>query len=151
MRRPIDICALLCASVLVVCGGCMQSPARSAQEPPLEQMKLARVSGKISVPVDVRYRVNGVAAPGQAVPVDLAFVPRIRGQNLTIEFPRSDTVTIDSGDTPLTEQKAAADQVIRRTLLVTPQRSAGGEVRVLVSMNVEGGRFFGVFSVPLEK
>lgn len=152
MRRTIDIHALLCALLLVVCGACTQAPSRTVSEPPLEQMKLARVSGgKISVPVDVLYRVDGVPAAGQAVPVDLAFVPRIRGQNLTVEFPTSDAVTIASGNTSFTEQKAAPDQVIRRTLLVTPQGSGGGEVRVLVSMNVAGGRFFGVFSVPVGK
>jgi hypothetical protein len=151
MRRTIDIRALLCASLLVIGGGCMQSPSRTVSEPPLEQMKLARVSGgKISVPVDVRYRVDGAVAPGQSVPVNLAFVPRVRGQNLTIEFPQSNTVTIASGDTSFTEQKATPDQVIRRTLVVNPQGS-GGELRVIVAMNVEGGRFFGVFSVPIDR
>jgi hypothetical protein len=95
--------------------------------------------------------VDAVSAPGQAVSVDLAFVPRIRGENLKVEFPQSDAVTIDAGNVSFTQQKAAPDQVIRRSLLVTPQRSGGTEVRVLVSMNVEAGRFFGVFSVPIEK
>jgi hypothetical protein len=159
MRRTIDIYAFLLAMLLVACGGCTQSPSsepnsratQGGSEPPLDQMKLAKAAGKLSVPVDVRYRVGAVSAPGQAVSVDLAFVPRIRGENLTVEFPQSDAVTIDAGNISFTQQKAAPDQVIRRTLLVTPQRSGGTEVRVLVSMNVEAGRFFGVFSVPIEK
>jgi len=165
MRRTIDTYALHCALLLIICG-CTQSPssnlhtremeaarldagARSGSERPLDQMKLARVSAKLSVPVDVRYHVAGVPAPGQAVAVDLAFVPRIRGQNLRVEFPQSDAVTMASSNMSFTQQKAAPEQVIRRTLLVTPQRS-GGEVRIIVSMNVESARFFGVFSVPIE-
>jgi hypothetical protein len=37
---------------------------------------------------------------------------------------------------------------VRRTLIVTP-RAERGEVRVLVSMDIEGGRTFGVFSIPI--
>ena len=59
----------------------------SVDGPPLGEMHLARASGKVGPPVDVRYLVSGVAAKDQPVTLQLAFVPRIDGRNLRVEFP----------------------------------------------------------------
>ena len=57
-------------------------------------------------------------------------------------------MTIDSGGATFAQQKAEVDGVVRRSLIVTP-RAEHGAVRVLVSMDVEGTRSFGIFSIPI--
>jgi hypothetical protein len=138
---------LVCALLL---GGCTNTVrAQSPGEVPLDEMRVARTSGKPSVPVEVRYHV-GAASPHQTTTLQLAFVPRVAGENLTVEFPTSDSATVDAGKAAFRQQKAAASNAIRRSALVTPTRSGDARVRVLVSMDVAGARFFGVFSIPLD-
>lgn len=148
--------ALLC--LLTLSTGCVQSQSSASSqqaqptggaEPPLEKMAVAQASGKLSVPVEVRYLASTAPALDRPMTLQLAFTTRVAGQNLKIEFPVSDSTSIDSGASVLTQQKANADDVIRRSLLVTPRKASGAEVRVLVSMDVDGGRYFSVFSIPL--
>lgn len=145
--------------IALLCTGCAQSQsaataaetqsAATASEPPLAKMAVARVSGKLSVPVDVRYFASSEPALDRQMMLQLAFTPRVEGQNLKIEYPASESTSIDSGGGVLTQQKATTDDTIRRTLLVTPRKAGAAEVRVLVSMDVGGGRYFGVFSIPV--
>lgn len=163
MKRMITRCAFLCA-LLCVGGGCVQSrhtqahgsaaaaaQAGSGFESPLDQMESARVMGKVSVPIDVRYRLGGLAVRDQPMPLELAFVSRVAGTNLKIEFPQSESVTVESGKLTFAEQKAGSEHALRRSLLVTPRQTEGNEVRVLVSMDIRGGRYFGVFSIPMDR
>jgi hypothetical protein len=143
MKRTILANALLYASLLIGCGA-----VQSQSSPPLEQMKLAERSSKVSVPVDVRYQFRAAATRDQPVGLDLAFVSRVPGRNLTVEFPRPESATIDSGGVSFAQQKAQPQDVMRRSLVVTP-REDHGVVRVLVSLDVEGARYFGVFSIPI--
>jgi hypothetical protein len=136
--------AWMCGLLLMGCGAVQSQSA----PPPLEQMQLAHRSSKVSVPVDVRYQLRAAATRDQPVGLDLAFVARVPGQNLKVEFPQAEAVTIDLGSAPLMHQKAEENGVVRRSLIVTP-RSEQGEVRVIVSMDVEGGRYFGVFTIPV--
>lgn len=140
--------SFLVVASLVGCGGA-RSPAMPKELSP-DQMLQAQVSSKVSVPVDVRYELIGTLMQGQPSTLRLAFTPRVAGQNLRVEFPASDSLTIESGETALLQQKAESASIYRRTLVVTPRSSAAREVRVLVSMDVEGGRYFGIFTVPLE-
>jgi hypothetical protein len=144
MKRTIIANALAYASLLMGCGA-VQSQSSS---PALEQMQLAERSSKVSVPVDVRYQLRAAPARDQPVGLDLAFVSRVPGQNLKVEFPRAQAVTIDSGGVSFGQQKALPQDVMRRSLVVTP-RESHGVVRVLVSLDVEGARYFGVFSIPI--
>jgi hypothetical protein len=112
-------------------------------------MSPARPSGKVGVPVDVRYELTGALSQDQPTTLRLAFIPRVAGQNLRVEFPPSNSVTIESHETALLQQKAETAGVYRRNLVITPRSSVGTEVRVLVSMDVEGGRYFGIFTIPL--
>ena len=123
--------------------------AKSAAEPLPDQMSVARPSGKISVPVDVRYQLGGTAVRDQPMALQLAIIPRVAGENLRVEFPHSGSVTIESGGAALLQQKANAAGVYRRNLVITLRTGDQGEMRVLVSMDVEGGRYFGLFSVPV--
>ena len=137
---------LVCAMLLGGCTGTVR--AQSHGEVPLDEMKVAQTSGKPSVPVEVRYHV-GATSPNQPTTLQLAFVPRVAGENLTVEFPASDSATVDAEKSAFRHQRAAASSAIRRSALVTPTRTGDARVRVLVSMDVEGARFFGVFSIPL--
>ena len=117
--------------------------------PPLEQMALARPVGKIGVPVDVRYLVSGVIAKDQPATVQLAFVPRVAGSNLQVQFPDTAGVTIDAGSRELRAQKATTTDVLRHSVLVTPTASDSGEMRAIVSMDFDGGRYFSIFTIPV--
>ena len=83
------------ALLLVGCGA-----VQSQSVPAIEQMTLAQPSAKASVPVDVRYQLRAAPARDQPVALELAFVARIAGRNLNVEFPRGDAVTIESKDSP---------------------------------------------------
>jgi len=137
--------ACVCALVLMGCGAVQPQSA----PPALEQMKLAQPSAKASVPVDVRYQLRAAPTRDQPVALELAFVARVPGRNLKLQFPPAESVTIEAGGTTYVQQKAAPDGVVRRSLTVTP-RAERGAVRVLVSMDIEGTRSFGVFSIPIQ-
>ena len=159
-RHSPSALGMLASLALAACGG-TQSHATdtgtdatvtdAADAAPPEQMSIARAAGKASVPVDVRYQLDGTPVRDQPLTLQLALIPRVTGQNLRVEFPPSRSVVIESGGTSFARQKADAAGVYRHTLLVTPRDAAGGEVRVLVSMDVEGGRYFGIFSIPLNQ
>lgn len=121
----------------------------STDGPPLGEMHLARVSGKLGPPVDVRYLVSGVAVKDQPVTLKLAFVPRLDGRNLRVEFPDTAGVAIETGAEPLASQKASKSDVLRHTLLVTPTAADSAEVRVIVSIDVGGAKYAGVVSIPV--
>ncbi len=118
-------------------------------EPAVDSMTVARPTSKISVPADVRYQLSSAALKDQPLTVAIAVVPRVAGENLRIEFPASDSVVLESGAGESVQQKAAAAGIYRRSLIVTPRSSERAEVRVLVSMDVDGGRYFGIFTIPL--
>lgn len=163
--KPHSVLSLLAALAMVACGG-MRSQAeeatasseKDAQRTPTdavtaaesapEQMSLARQVGKLGVPVEVRYQFDTTPVRDQPMTVRLALIPRVTGQNLRIEFPPADSVTVESADVRAREKVNAAG-VYRQSVVVTPRTADAAEMRVLVSMDVEGGRYFGIFSVPL--
>lgn len=127
------------------------SPAASAPAPAdmdIARMKLAKQVGKQSVPVDVRYEVSGTVAKDKSAAVQLAFIPRVEGTAMRVEFPRSESLSISETE-ELTVQKASAASVHRHNLVVTPLKGDSGEVRAIVSMEVAGGRYFGIFVIPV--
>jgi hypothetical protein len=111
-------------------------------------MKLAKPVGKVSVPVDVRYEYVGGVTKNGSESLQLAFVPRVAGTALRVEFPRSESVSISETE-ELHVQKALPASVHRHNLVVTPLKAETGEIRALVSMDVEGGRYFGIFVIPV--
>jgi hypothetical protein len=134
-------------------GGMTQPSSRnestSASLPLPDEMSAARPSSKVGVPVDVRYQLQSAVVRDQSTTLQLAFIPRVAGQNLRVELLPSDSVTIESGGAPFAQQKTDAAGIYRRSLVVTPRTDGPREMRVLVSMEVEGGRYFGVFYVPV--
>lgn len=158
MIRKLHI--VLASLSVTALGACVaaQSPAPQAAStreapavelPAVEKMSPAHPSSKISVPADVRYQLGGTAMAHQPMTVQIAVVPRIAGQNLRIEFPQSEAVILESGASALVESKAEIASAYRRTLTVTPRDLDRAVVRVIVSMDVAGSRYFGIFSVPL--
>jgi hypothetical protein len=145
----------LSALIAILAAGCgsaaLSPPAEGATaETALEQMSLARpASEKIGAPVDVRYEFDGPPAPNRPVTLNLAVVPRVSGHNLRVEFPASSGLDIQGETAPLSSQKADAAIALRRRLVVTPLTDAATEVRVMVSMDVDGRRYFGIHVIPL--
>jgi len=122
--------------------------AKVTPEVDVKKMKLAKAIGKTSVPIDVRYEFVSGASKTGSESLQLAFVPRVEGSALRVEFPRSETVSISETE-ELHVQKASASSVHRHNLVVTPLKGSKGEIRALVSMDVEGGRYFGIFVIPV--
>ncbi|MGH8263361.1 MAG: hypothetical protein ACRETU_04880 [Steroidobacterales bacterium] len=155
---PLPALALLSVTALAACMSAKSPAPETATasdshaanaEPALDTMSSAQPSSKVSVPADVRYQLSGPALLDQPMTVQIAVVPRVAGQNLRVEFPESSSLSIDSGGGSSVEQKVAAAGIYRRTLSVTPRTPTGAAVRVLVSMEVEGGRYFGIFSIAV--
>lgn len=167
-RKLLSALALLLALAAAACGGTQsQSEAVVATptatstadaerdqtlpavaEPAPEQMSLARQVGKLGVPVEVRYQFDAAPVRDQPTTLRLALIPRVAGQNLRIEFPPAESLTVESADVRAREKVDAAG-VYRQSIVVTPRTTEAVEVRVLVSMDADGGRYFGIFSVPL--
>jgi hypothetical protein len=155
---PLTALALLSVTVLAACMAA-QSPkpdtvvasgsALAATEPAIEGMAPAQPSSKISVPVDVRYQLSDPTLQDLPITVQIAVVPRVAGENLRVEFPDSPSVSVQSGGGASVEHKVEAAGIYRRKLSITPRTATGAAMRVLVSMDAEGGRYFGIFSIPL--
>jgi hypothetical protein len=130
--------------------GSTAPPAASPAAPELDvaNMALAKQVGKASVPVDVRYQVSGPVAKDQSASVQLAFIPRVEGSAMRVEFPRSESISV-SETKELMVNKALPASVHRHNLLVTPLKGDSGELRAIVSMDVAGGRHFGIFVIPV--
>ncbi len=122
--------------------------AASADEPALSSMAVATASSKMGVPVDLRYRFDGEALPGQPVTLHLAAVPRMAGSNLRVSIKQVEGLRTTSGD--ITAQKATADTAYRRQLTVTRLEGAPSEVRVLVTMDIHQGQAFSYYSLPFQ-
>jgi len=116
-------------------------------EPKLATMSAAKASAKISVPVDLHYQFDGPVQPNQPVTLHLAAVPRVSGSRLTVSVNPVAGLRMDG--TPLTVQKASADGVYRQQWSITTAESAPAELRVMVTMDMDQGKAFGFFTVPL--
>ncbi|MEO8064353.1 MAG: hypothetical protein ABI821_16580 [Pseudomonadota bacterium] len=122
------------------------TPAAS-NEPKLDSMSAAKASAKISVPVNLRYQFDGPVLPNQPVMLHLAVVPRVAGSKLTVSVNPVAGVRMDAA--ALTVQKVAADGVYRQQMSITAADSAPAELRVMVTMDMDQGKAFGFFTVPL--
>ena len=120
-------------------------------EPSLASMHLAQPSAKISVPVDLRYQLDGEALPNQPVTLHLAAVSRVTGGNLRVTVKQVAGVQLAAG--PLELQKTtvadASGGVYRQQLSVTRSATGPDHLRVLVTMDMSEGNGFGYFTVPL--
>jgi hypothetical protein len=124
------------------------APARAALDSPaLGSMSAAKASAKISVPVDLRYQFDGPVLPNQPVTLHLAAVPRVAGSRLTVSINPASGLRLDAA--PLSVQKASADGAYRQQVAVTATDGAPAELRVMVTMDMDQGKAFGFFTVPL--
>jgi hypothetical protein len=153
--RFLSLAAMLLAC-LCACEAPSTAPAVATRDemdraPAVAHMLPAQASGKIGVPVDVRYLVAEQVTNTGARSIELAFIPRVAGTNMQIEFPTTEGVSIESGSEPVMVQKPTASDVFRRRLSVNTFKATGAAVRALVSMDVDGGRYFSVFVIPLDE
>jgi hypothetical protein len=119
-------------------------------DPGIETMAVAERRGeKIGAPVDVRYQFAGQIAAGRPVALQIAVVPRVDGSNLRVELPASTGVTIAKAGPAAAFSKATGASAYRYDVELTPAANAPERIPVTVSMDVAGGRFFSVFSIPL--
>ena len=116
-------------------------------EPKLASMSTAKASAKISVPVDLRYQFEGPVLANQPVMVHLAAVPRVAGSKLIVTVDPVAGLRMDAAS--LTVQKASADGVYRQQFSITAADNAPADLRVMVTMEMDQGKAFGFFTVPL--
>lgn len=140
---------VLVAMVALV--ACTAAAPPNQAELPLNAMRVAVAVGKTGAPVEVRYEPTGNTLRGQPTTLKLAFVPQIAGADLAVEFPASDAVSVDSTVSRLSMPKTQQDGVYRRSIIVTPRLADNAELRVMVWVEAEGGRYFSIFTVPVGK
>lgn len=138
-----NIVALFLAIGASGCAAAPPVPALAAMIP------AERSSQKIGVPVDVRYQISGIMVTGRPANLQLAVIPRVEGENLRIELATTPGIAVSNSAEPLTIGKANAAGVYRYAFALTPATNAPGKVPLIVSMEIDGARFFSVFSIPL--
>ena len=116
-------------------------------EPSLDSMHAAIPSAKMSVPVELRYQIDGDAVANQPVTVRLAALSRVAGARLQVTVKQVPGLQVASG--PLLVQKVAAAGVYRQALSITRASSGPQSLRVLVTMDTPDGSGFGFYTVPL--
>ena len=122
-------------------------PTPTGTEPALDSMPLATASAKISVPVSLRYQIDGDALSGQPFTLHLAAIPRVPGARLKVSVKSAPGMQVASG--PLQVQKASPATAYRQRLSVTRAASGPENLRVLVTMDLAEGTAFGYFTIPL--
>lgn len=138
------------ATVAIALCACANA-ASPEEQPAVGSMRVAKAIGKMGAPVEVRYEPTGNTVRGQPTTLKLAFVPQVAGSDLSVEFPASEAVSIDSAVSRMAVPKAERDTVYRRTLIVTPRLGDTADLRVIVWLEAEGGRYFSIFTVPVGK
>lgn len=124
-------------------------PTSAANLPPLESMTSARASGKVGVPVDLKYSFESPPTAGQPITLHLAAIPQVSGSNLTVGFKNVAGARVTS-EGALGARKADASSAYRQHYSVTRQESTPLELRVLVTMETAEGSAFGYFGIPLD-
>jgi hypothetical protein len=119
----------------------------AGNEPSVESMHAAIPSAKMSVPVELRYLIDGEVLDNQPVTVRLAAVPRVAGARLQVTVKQVAGLQVASG--PLQVQKVAASGVYRQAMSITRASSGPQSLRVLVTMDTPDGSGFGFYTVPL--
>jgi hypothetical protein len=122
----------------------------AAAEPAVDDMKWAvQESAKIGVPVDVRYEVSGTPLEDQPTTLNLALIPTIDGTRMRATFIANDSLSIEAGGAELAVDKSEQAAVYRRRMTVTPRQAGDARLRVQVIMDHDGGRYVGLFTVPV--
>lgn len=114
--------------------------------PAIAAMRLAMVSSKMGVPVDLHYQFDGDVQTGRPVMLHLAAVPRVDGGNLVVSIKEAPGIVATTK--PLAAQKASAKTAYRQQLSLTKLEGGPAELRVLVTMELPEGSAFGWFGVP---
>jgi hypothetical protein len=122
--------------------------APAKQDPPLESMRVAIPSAKMSVAVDLRYSFDGEALPNQPVTVNLAAVPRVAGGTMQVSVQNAPGLQIVAA--PLSVQKTNASGVYRQQFSLTRLAATAEPLRVLVKMQMGEQSGFGYFTIPLD-
>jgi hypothetical protein len=113
-------------------------------------MRPAIRSAKMTVPVDLKYSFSADPVTHQPTTLHLAAVPRVGGSNLNLTIKQEPGVQVALPSGTANVQKASASGVYRKQMSVTRLADSATRVRVLVTMDYDGGSGFGFFSIPLD-
>jgi hypothetical protein len=138
--------------ILVAALVCAAGPAAGERLTGAEIMKLplAQRSEKLGVPADVRYRLLGDARQDSPVDIEFFVLLGAEGQNLRIEYPADNAVQLGRGTSTYTMRRFEKSEVFMRKVTVTPKVAGETGLHFIVSMDVGAGRYFTVFTIPID-
>ena len=141
---------VLCVAAMLSGVACAASPVlRPAGEPAGEALQDAVAEGKIGAPVRVQYQLMGALVPNQPVALRLSVTPKVAGERLLLEVPDAAGYRSLKESRTLVAGKASSGISTDTTVMLTPTAANAADLRVLVSYDVEGARYFSVYRVPL--
>lgn len=141
---------LLCVASMLVGVACAASPvAQPGGAPSGEALQDAVAEGKIGAPVRVQYQLMGALIPNQPVALRLSVTPKVPGARLLLEVPDAAGYRSLKESRTLVAGKASSGIATDTTVMLTPTAANAADLRVLVSYDVEGARYFSVYRVPL--
>ena len=140
----------LCVASMLTGLACAASPvARPGGAPAGEALQDAVAEGKIGAPVRVQYQLMGALFPNQPVALRLSVTPKVAGQRLLLEVPDAAGYQSLKESRTLVAGKASSGISTDTTVMLTPTATTAADLRILVSYDVEGARYFSVYRVPL--
>ena len=141
---------VLCVASMLTGVACAASPVvRPAGTPSGEALQDAVAEGKIGAPVRVQYQLMGALIPNQPVALRLSVTPKVAGERLLLEVPDAAGYRDLKESRTLVAGKASSGIATETTVMLTPMVAVAADLRVLVSYDVEGARYFSVYRVPL--
>ena len=141
---------VLCVAAMLSGVACAESPVlRPAGEPAGEALQDAVAEGKIGAPVRLQYQLMGALVPNQPVALRLSVTPKVAGERLLLEVPDAAGYRSLKESRTLVAGKASSGISTDTTVMLTPTAANAADLRVLVSYDVEGARYFSVYRVPL--
>ena len=141
---------VLCVAAMLSGVACAASPVVvPGGAPSGEALQDAVAEGKIGAPVRVQYQLMGALIPNQPVALRLSVTPKIPGERLLLEVPDAAGYQSLKESRTLVAGKAGAGISTDTTVMLTPTAASAADLRVLVSYDVEGARYFSVYRVPL--
>jgi hypothetical protein len=149
------------ALLLVACGEDPAQPAGSAGTTRPAQTKATAdetrgmVSGvtdekKKGAPVDLKFEIRSRPLLNEALPIDIAFIPRQGSDLLRATFLATEGLSVTTSPEPAEYKDVQAQGVYRHTLTVVPKQEGVFYVTAIVVMNTSSGAAEArTFQIPL--
>lgn len=109
----------------------------------------AAAQGKSQLPVQLKFELTQRPKMGQALDINLALIPQIDGSPAIIKVTGGDGLTVPAEGSEFTIPAAAAGEIYRQTVNVTPAAEGVLLLGVTVSIKHDELTDLKTFSIPL--